>query len=780
MNRYSQYSTSQFNPLSLEEIMAIPIAKQQQHDAFLQGAEQLNALDYNRLPGDNAISEKELQAYRDEVNSYVEELYKTGINRNLTNKLQQLKRTYDKNMSPSGKWGKRVANYEAVKNWRDEIFKDKNLSMDEAQRLFNLKSNGFVTDNPDGTTNYFQGTYAPEDFDKIKVIDDAIAGISPDKYDIVDKNGNPIQRVGNLSAFTNLYRTGVIDEWNYYKGVSAINAQLVNNPEIAKRLQFEALLNGQDPNKALNFFDTKINEDGQEVYDFDKPLNSMGAMIAAKASGKSYKNTTYNYIKDEDEVGLEQLKDQMARAREKDANGMQLISGEGRYNILASFNGVADVQNKINDLKKAGDAESLKTAHQYEEALFQAQQQFNKNNESLNSKIDTFTNTLRQKGVSEQDIQDLLHLHDPGSLLSGGSRFNISKDSKTNKLQIDIFVKDKWGNIKLSHRPLNIDYNEFIKLKPNTKVLDEYNKGLDNYLKDYQIDTSNIYLGMGKNSEQYTKYGSEMLTRALNMNDITIDNVVYVGADGKQKMLKLNDKDRTNIINQISGGDINIVSFNDMQGQAKNKLIVQIKGKNGEYKRVSLNMQDLYDKNTGLMTASGNLLYNLGKMSDTQGQQTINKFIQNQQYSSVVVGHENENKKDFYSDPFLKDIISQKLPSSITKQYDVNLQQDSSGNYKIQMKNKLWDTDKDPKRTSKDKGTVRNMTWGDLTSSNISPDKISQNIKAQMIKDLYPTLQYNDALQKLLSDPTFDIKYEEYLDKPLQSTDKNVLLNLFN
>lgn len=747
MNRYSQYSTSQFNPLSLEEIMAIPIFKQQQHDAFLQGAEKLNALDFNRLQADNAQAEKELQAYRDDVNSYVDELYKTGVNRNLTNKLQQLKRTYDKNMSTSGNWGKMVGNYKIAKKYWDEISKDKNLSMDEAQRLYAMQLGRFKgTINEDGTSNQFQTKYAPTDVDFSKKINDIYKTLQPDQYGIAPHLAK------KLDTFTSLWESNEVTELTKGKILNSMVQQMLGDPEVRDRMLFENELNGSPFTKEQLFTPVSMDEKGNIVA--DTPL---GLQIKGIAEGGSFKNVKNNYFKDNDEYGLEQLKDQMARAREKDANGMQLISGEGRYNILASFNGVADVQNKINSLKKAGDEESLKTAHQYEEALFQATQEFNKNNSEYNNIIE-IKKRLLAEGFTEQQIQE------------GIDNLNI-KNKPT--------MLGKNASIIGTNFPSWL-IQKFDKHNKDFKAIKEYNNKLNNYLKDYQIDTSNIYLGMGKNSEQYTKYGSEMLTRALNMNDITIDNVVDVGADGKQKMLKLNDKDRTNIINQIGGGDINIVSFNDMQGQSKNKLIVQIKGKDGAYKRVSLNMQDLYDKNTGLMTASGNLLYNLGKMSDTQGQQTINKFIQNQQYSNVVVGHENDNKKDFYNDPFLKDIISQKLPSSITKQYDVNLQQDSSGNYKIQMKNKLWDTDKDPKRTSKDKGTVRNMTWEDMFASNIDLTKITKAIQSQIIKDLYPTLSKDEALIKLINDPSYDTKYEEYLNKPVQGRDKNTLLNLFD
>ena len=41
MNRYSQITTSEFNPLSLQEIMVAPLAMRQKHDASIAAAEAL-------------------------------------------------------------------------------------------------------------------------------------------------------------------------------------------------------------------------------------------------------------------------------------------------------------------------------------------------------------------------------------------------------------------------------------------------------------------------------------------------------------------------------------------------------------------------------------------------------------------------------------------------------------------------------------------------------------------------------------------------------------------
>ena len=44
MSIVSQVSTSSFKPLSLDEIMMVPLAKQKQEDAALQSAEKLRSI----------------------------------------------------------------------------------------------------------------------------------------------------------------------------------------------------------------------------------------------------------------------------------------------------------------------------------------------------------------------------------------------------------------------------------------------------------------------------------------------------------------------------------------------------------------------------------------------------------------------------------------------------------------------------------------------------------------------------------------------------------------
>jgi len=94
MNRYSNYSTSQFQPLSLDEIMMIPMAKQANHDKLANDAAMLEQSDFNRLQGDDPISNQELDDYHNKVRKLSEDLYATGYNPHVANKLKELNKEY--------------------------------------------------------------------------------------------------------------------------------------------------------------------------------------------------------------------------------------------------------------------------------------------------------------------------------------------------------------------------------------------------------------------------------------------------------------------------------------------------------------------------------------------------------------------------------------------------------------------------------------------------------------------------------------------------------------
>lgn len=106
-NRYSQITPSQFNPLSLEEVMMVPMMKRQQHDALNSKIESQIAELAKVKPTDRDFTEaqKEKQRLNDMMMSQAERLTKEGVNPNSQSDFLKFNRDFQESISPTGKIG---------------------------------------------------------------------------------------------------------------------------------------------------------------------------------------------------------------------------------------------------------------------------------------------------------------------------------------------------------------------------------------------------------------------------------------------------------------------------------------------------------------------------------------------------------------------------------------------------------------------------------------------------------------------------------------------------
>lgn len=106
-NRYSQITPSQFNPLSLEEVMMVPMMKRQQHDTLNAKIESQIAKLAKVKPTDRDFAEaqKEKQRLNDMMMSQAERLAKEGVNPNSVSDFLKFNRDFQESISPTGKIG---------------------------------------------------------------------------------------------------------------------------------------------------------------------------------------------------------------------------------------------------------------------------------------------------------------------------------------------------------------------------------------------------------------------------------------------------------------------------------------------------------------------------------------------------------------------------------------------------------------------------------------------------------------------------------------------------
>lgn len=107
MNRYTNYTPSTYNPLSMQEILMTPLAMRKQHDDLLAKQEMLKAGLVKVDPHDKYYEEavrlkKDLESKIDQT---TEQLSKEGFNNNMTAKTIALNREFNNLISPTGKLG---------------------------------------------------------------------------------------------------------------------------------------------------------------------------------------------------------------------------------------------------------------------------------------------------------------------------------------------------------------------------------------------------------------------------------------------------------------------------------------------------------------------------------------------------------------------------------------------------------------------------------------------------------------------------------------------------
>ena len=181
MNRYSQVTTSEFNPLSFQEIMVAPLAMRQKHDASIAAAE---ALRIQANPLDKHLSRAlEIKNQMDaEIAKNVDILNKEGYNPTTFQNITKLNRQYQDMISPTGEIGQ-INNAKIVYDKAKEDFiqdaAKQNIGRDQALKLWDKKTayyTGFGEDGKSITNVSPQGVAAYQDYEKYKQVAKSLMG----------------------------------------------------------------------------------------------------------------------------------------------------------------------------------------------------------------------------------------------------------------------------------------------------------------------------------------------------------------------------------------------------------------------------------------------------------------------------------------------------------------------------------------------------------------------------------------------------------------------------
>lgn len=107
--RTADISTSSFKPLSLDEIMAVPLAKRASEDKAQLALDEFASLEQNSLDIDKEYVAGQVGAFQGEADALSNQLIDQGVDRNLINKVRQLRGRKNKELSIHGKTGQAAA-----------------------------------------------------------------------------------------------------------------------------------------------------------------------------------------------------------------------------------------------------------------------------------------------------------------------------------------------------------------------------------------------------------------------------------------------------------------------------------------------------------------------------------------------------------------------------------------------------------------------------------------------------------------------------------------------
>lgn len=139
MNRYSNYTPSAYSPMTMQEIMMVPLAKREQHNKAQQeiSAQQAELDKINALPVHTEEAKQRKDYLISRIDALSSDLANKGFNNVTTNNILKLNREVKDEFSPQGRLGQINNAYSTYfKNYED--FKKSNEDKKWSQREENL------------------------------------------------------------------------------------------------------------------------------------------------------------------------------------------------------------------------------------------------------------------------------------------------------------------------------------------------------------------------------------------------------------------------------------------------------------------------------------------------------------------------------------------------------------------------------------------------------------------------------------------------------------------
>lgn len=191
-NRYSDIRPSQYNPMSLQDLMMVPQYKRAQHDSLLGASSQLETelAKVDPLAYHSEAAAQEQARIQEQIRSQVELLNKEGFNNNSKQNLFKINRDYQKSISPTGAIGK-INNAKQVLEANRKAHIDQSIkagnSYEDAVRNWQMHEQQYATEYQNtGQITQIGQLGAPEYIDYIKEASEVFKGLGYTSDDIAN------------------------------------------------------------------------------------------------------------------------------------------------------------------------------------------------------------------------------------------------------------------------------------------------------------------------------------------------------------------------------------------------------------------------------------------------------------------------------------------------------------------------------------------------------------------------------------------------------------------
>lgn len=293
--RTPDYSVSTFKPLSLQEIMMVPLAKQKMHDAVLDANDAEQELTTKVSSYDKERADGILQGFKSRASSIADGVLSRGVDASDIRNMKSLRSDTKKEFT-DGMLGKLQSNYasqsEYLKALSTQTGRQGGYSAQEAQAFArkNLKDFGSSFDE-DGNFKSFQGREMSKYYDEDKFIKEAIDSVAEQ----VEEGAYTLTKIGGLDALHDAFQKGTVTKKDFNKIMLAIKTKAQTNNSFKAHLNQMAEIYGEkeDP---LDFgnFDTR-----------EEPvLDRAGNPVLDKKTGKPKTQSITEFIPGKGRFGI--------------------------------------------------------------------------------------------------------------------------------------------------------------------------------------------------------------------------------------------------------------------------------------------------------------------------------------------------------------------------------------------------------------------------------------------------------------------------------------------